>query len=195
MTAHGGRLTDPADSVLVVIDVQPAFVDKLGEGTADRVLSRIAWLTRLAVELQIPLAVTEELSEENGSTVEAVARWLPPDVRPHEKPIFGLAACPPIMADLERHGRGTAVLVGFETDVCVAQSALGLLDASWKVVVVSDAVACPGDAHEQGLTRMRDAGASLAGMKGVAYEWIRTLERADRVPRVLWRSAPPGITL
>ena len=191
----GASSIDPEDSVLVVIDVQPAFIDKLDEGTADRVLGRIAWLARLAVELQIPLVVTEELPDENGSTVEAVVRWLPPDVRPHEKPIFGLAACPPIMADLERHGRGTAVLVGLETDVCVAQSALGLLDASWHVVVVSDAVACPGDAHEQGLTRMRDAGATLTGMKGVAYEWIRTLERADMISRDLWRSPPPGITL
>ena len=189
----GASSIDPEDSVLVVIDVQPAFIDKLDEGTADRVLGRIAWLARMAVELQIPLVVTEELPDENGSTVEAVV--LPPDVRPHEKPIFGLAACPPIMADLERHGRGTAVLVGLETDVCVAQSALGLLDASWHVVVVSDAVACPGDAHEQGLTRMRDAGATLTGMKGVAYEWIRTLERADMISRDLWRSPPPGITL
>lgn len=191
----GARSIDPEDSVLVVIDVQPAFIDKLDEGTAHRVLGRISWLARLAVELQIPLVVTEELPDENGSTVEAVARWLPPDVHPHEKPIFGLAACPPIMADLERHGRGTAVLVGLETDVCVAQSALGLLDASWHVVVVSDAIACPGDAHEQGLTRMRDAGATLTGMKGVAYEWIRTLERADMISRDLWRSPPPGITL
>ncbi len=191
----GARSIDPEDSVLVLIDVQPAFIDKLDEGSADRVLGRIAWLARLAVELQIPLVVTEELPGENGSTVEAVARWLRPDVRPHEKPIFGLAACPPIMADLERHGRGTAVLVGLETDVCVAQSALGLLDASWNVVVVSDAVACPGDAHEQGLTRMRDAGATLVGMKGVAYEWIRTLERADMISRDLWRSPPPGTTL
>jgi nicotinamidase-related amidase len=195
MMSAVGRAIDQADSVLVVIDVQPEFVDKLDEGVADRVLSRIAWLARLAVELEIPIVVTEELPGENGSTVEAVSRWLPTDVRPHEKPIFGLAACPPIMEDLERHGRGTAVIVGLETDVCVAQSALGLLDASWDVVVVSDAVACPGEAHEQGLTRVRDAGATLVGMKGLAYEWIRTVAGVDLISRELWRSAPPGITL
>jgi len=195
MMSIGARSIDPEDSVLVVIDVQPAFVDKLDDEAADRVLGRIGFLVRLASELQIPTLVTEEAPDENGSTVQPVARWLPPDVRPHEKPIFGLAACPPIMADLERHGRGTAVLVGLETDVCVAQSALGLLDASWNVVVVSDAVACPGEAHEQGLTRMRDAGATLAGMKGVAYEWVRTVAGVDLISRELWRSAPPGITL
>jgi hypothetical protein len=42
---------------------------------------------------------------------------------------------------------------------------------------------------------MRDAGATLVGMKGVAYEWIRTLERADMISRDLWRSPPPGTTL
>ena len=195
MTSRGARSIDPDDSVLVVIDVQPEFVDKLDDGVADRVVGRIGWLVQLAAELQIPILATEERPNENGTTVEAVARWLPPDVRPHEKPIFGLAACPPIMADLERHGRGTAVLVGLETDVCVAQSALGLLDGSWTVVVVSDAVGCPGEAHEQGLTRMRDAGATLSGMKGIAYEWIRSVEGVDRISHELWRSAPPGTGL
>ena len=76
-----------------------------------------------------------------------------------------------------------------------AVPALGLLDGSWTVVVVSDAVGCPGEAHEQGLTRMRDAGATLSGMKGIAYEWIRTVEGIDRISRELWRNAPPGITL
>jgi nicotinamidase-related amidase len=190
-----GRSIDRDDSVLVVIDVQPAFVDKLADGVADRVLGRIGWLVRLAAELKIPILVTEEAADENGTTVEPVARWFPVDVRPHEKPIFGLAACPPIMADLERHGRGTAVLVGMETDVCVAQSALGLLDAAWNVVVLSDAVACPGEAHEQGLMRMRDAGASVIGLKGIAYEWIHSVAGVDLISRELWRSPPPGITL
>jgi nicotinamidase-related amidase len=39
-----------------------------------------------------------------------------------------LAAEPAIMAAVEATGRRTADLVGAETDVCVAQSAVGLLD-------------------------------------------------------------------
>ena len=88
------------------------------------------------------------------------------------------------------------MLVGMETDVCVAQSALGLLDTGYRVVVVRDAVAAPGAAHEQGLDRMRDAGAVLIGTKGLFYEWTRTVGRAseveERMAGVAW---PEELTL
>jgi nicotinamidase-related amidase len=108
----------------------------------------------------------------------------------HWKPVFGVAENPAIVADIERHGRGTAVLCGLETDVCVAQSALGLDDRGFRVVVVEDAVASTGASHEQGLARMRDAGLELVGLKGLAYEWIRTVERAWELDPLL--SDPPS---
>ncbi len=57
--------------------------------------------------------------------------------------------------------RGTAVLVGFETDVYVYQSAVGLLDAGFRVIAVEDAISSPGEMHERGLFRLRDAGVVL----------------------------------
>ena len=99
------------------------------------------------------------------------------------KPVFDLAACPEILADVSRHGRETIVVCGLETDVCVAQSALGLLEAGKRVVVVEDAVASPGTAHEQGLARMSRGGVELIGVKGLAYEWLGTVERATAVRR------------
>ncbi len=57
--------------------------------------------------------------------------------------------------------RGTAVLVGFETDVYVYQSAGGLLDAGFRVIAVEDAISSPGEMHERGLSRLRDAGVVL----------------------------------
>jgi hypothetical protein len=63
-----------------------------------------------------------------------------------------------------------------------------------RVAVVQDAVASPGDAHEQGLARMRHAGIELVGLKGLAYEWMGTVERSwelsERLP-----DPPPGIVL
>jgi hypothetical protein len=63
-----------------------------------------------------------------------------------------------------------------------------------RVVVVSDAVGSPGAAHEQGLARLRDAGIELVGLKGLAYEWLRTVERAQAIDQVL-PEPPPGIVL
>ena len=81
-----------------------------------------------------------------------------------------------------------------ETDVCVAQSAIGLKDAGWRVVVVEDAVATAGDTHHrQGLARMRDAGIELAGTKQLAYEWLRTVPRAEEMWEPLLANPPKGI--
>jgi hypothetical protein len=87
------------------------------------------------------------------------------------------------------------VLCGLETDVCVAQSAFGLLDAGKRVAVVEDAVGSPGAAHAQGLERMARAGVELVGLKGLAYDWLRTVERATEFGAGTGRDAPAGIVL
>ena len=187
-------LIDADDSTFLVVDTQPGFVRKVEPTMGEETVDRIRWLVRLAMRLGIPFVVTEEEPQRNGGTVDGIDALIPPEVTRHVKPAFGLAACPPIMADLERHDRGTAVLTGFETDVCVSQSALGLVDAGWRVVVVEDAVASPGAAHAQGLARMRDAGIELIGVKGLSYEWLRTVEASAALDDVL-AQPPLGITL
>jgi nicotinamidase-related amidase len=121
---------------------------------------------------------------------------LPPGTRVLAKAVFGLAGVPEILAAVEAGGRRTAVLVGAETDVCVAQSAIGLLDRGFRVVVVTDATFSPGSMHELGLRRVREAGAELDHAKGVYYEWIRTLEAAQQFtsehPHL---TQPPGFRL
>jgi len=185
-------LVDAHDSVLVVIDTQPGFLRKLGPPMASALEGRIAWLVRLALSLDVPIVVTEEEPDRNGGTAASIDALVPDDVTRHTKPAFGLAACPPIVADVERPGRGTAVLCGLETDVCVAQSALGLDDRGFRVVVIEDAVGSPGAAHEQGLARMRDTGVELMGLKGLAYEWLRTVERAWEMDALL-ADPPTGV--
>ena len=167
-------LTDHTDCVLVVIDVQPGF-----GGDAD-VLARAHWLTTLARALEVPVVVTEEEPDKHGPTRPGFAA---PGTPVFRKPTFGLAGTPEILAAVREPQRNTAVLVGFETDVCVYQSAVGLLDEGLKVIVVEDAVGSPGEMHARGLRRLRDAGAQLTHCKALAYEWVRTVEGAKVLPR------------
>jgi nicotinamidase-related amidase len=179
-TPPGGRLLDVRDSLLCVVDVQPGFVGKLGEteGRAPLV-QRVVWVVALANALVVPIVVTEEEPDRNGPTLSEIVERLPDATPRHVKTTFGLADVPAIMAAVEATGRRTAVLVGMETDVCVAHSALGLMDRDYRVVVVRDAVRSPGDAHHDGIERMRAAGATLIGTKGLFYEWVRTVDRAS----------------
>ena len=125
-----------------------------------------------------PVVVTEEEPELNGPTDARIGA-----ADPFLKPTFGLAGTPEILRAVLDTGRRTAVLVGFETDVCVYQSAVGLLDRSLRALVVEDAVISPGEMHARGLDRMRDAGARLTHCKALGYEWVRTVEAANVLPR------------
>lgn len=196
-TPGGTRLLDVDDSVLCVVDVQPGFLRKLGSSAeATDVVARIAWVIAVGERLDVPAVVTEEEPERNGATVPEVLERLPAGASRFTKPVFGLADVPDILAAVERTRRHTAVLVGLETDVCVSHSAFGLLDRGYGVAVVCDATASPGDAHAAGLERMRDAGAVLTTVKSLYYEWLRTVERAWAVERVMRDvPLPPGVVL
>ncbi len=103
---------------------------------------------------------------------------LPPDTKIYNKMIFGLAAQPDILEAVQETGRKTAVLIGYETDVCITHSALGLIDLGYKVAVVADATGSPGEAHQIGLERIRGAGGIIVSAKSLYYEWVRTVEMA-----------------
>ena len=174
-------LIDRADSILVVVDAQPGFSGASEEAVAAAARSRevAAWLAGVAAALGIPIVVTEEDAAVNGPTDPAIRERLPPATAVFAKPVFGLADVPKILAAVDASGRRTAVIVGAETDVCVAQSAIGLRDRGFRVVVVSDATFSPGAMHDLGLRRVREAGCELHHAKGVYYEWIRTLDAAQ----------------
>ncbi|MDP2349700.1 MAG: isochorismatase family protein [Chloroflexota bacterium] len=141
-------------------------------------MARIAWLAGVATALGIPVLVTEEDPVRNGPTAPEILARVPASTTAIVKPVFGLSDTPEILAAVEALGRRTVALAGFETDVCVTHSALGLLDRGYRVAVVTDATGSPGEMHELGLRRMRDAGATLVHAKGVYYEWVRTVEAA-----------------
>jgi nicotinamidase-related amidase len=173
-------LLEVDDCVLVVIDAQPGFYAE-PDPRAQQALARIAWLVVLAGHLGVPVVVTEEDAAKNGPTDQAITAALPAGASVLDKPTFALTGAPPILEAVRLPGRGTVVLVGFETDICVAHSAVGLVDAGLRVVVVEDAVHSPGDMHARGLARARAGGAELNHAKGVGYEWVRTVEASRRV--------------
>jgi len=186
------------DSVLVVVDAQPGFFayDALSEDDARRAadaVTRITWMAGLAALLDIPIVVVEEGPERNGHTdpgiLARVAYWTPTI----EKPTFGLTACEEAVEAIRVTERNTAVLVGFETDVCVAQSAVGLLELGFRAVVPEDATYTnSAREHERGLARMAGAGVERNHCKGLTFEWLHTVDRAiETWPEASALGTPP----
>jgi nicotinamidase-related amidase len=174
------------DSLLVVVDAQPGFFRKdwfseQDTAAARAALERAAWLVTVAAKLEIPILVTEEEPERNGSTEPLIGERLPPGTPVLPKGTFGLGDSPEILDAVRDTGRRTVVVVGCETDVCVAQSAIGLLEHGFGCVVVDDATFSPGEMHAHGLERLTSAGVARNHAKGVTYEWLGTVDEAHRV--------------
>jgi nicotinamidase-related amidase len=193
-------LIERDDSLLVVIDLQPDFwgdeLEPRDAACVTEAAKRAAWLAAAARVLGVPAVLTEEDQERNGPTDAAVLTAVGPGAPVFTKPVFGLTQCPDIMAAVLATSRRTAVLVGFETDVCVTHSAVGLIEAGYRVVVAQDAVYSPCGAQAPGLARLRDLGVDLVHCKGVYYDWVRTLEAALTFQRENPKLAtPPGFSL
>lgn len=176
-------LLDVNDSLLIAIDIQPAFVQKENRVSPNPLLQRMCWIIQVANWLKVPLVVTAEDISNSGNIAEEVATLLPFGTKVYNKMVFGLAAQEDILAAVQATGRNTAVLIGYETDVCITHSALGLMDLGYRVVIPCDAAGSPGAAHQIGLERIRGAGGVIVSAKSLYYEWIRTVAKSSEYER------------
>ncbi|GAA1536611.1 hydrolase [Streptomyces albidochromogenes] len=193
-------LIDRDDCALVIIDVQTDFyppkrLDVDRQRFHDMV-RRIAWITSVADRLGIPVVVTEEDPDTSGHTVPEIREVLPAKAVTLPKNAFAVWDNPDIAAAIEATGRTTMVLVGIETDICVAHSAIQLHHAGKRVVVVDDAAYSPGQAHDRGLRRLAGRDIETLSTKELFYDWVRTIQDADAFHDTHADLAvPPGVRL
>lgn len=172
------NLIDVDDSVLVVIDIQDSFLNKYGDTVSRSLLENAVWFIECAKALNIPVVAMAENISELGPLSASVNQALPTGTIVHSKDSFGLVGQPEILMEIAATGRKTAILVGVETDVCVAQSALGLLGNGYQVAVAKDALATTSLDEEVGLSRMQGAGVVISSVKAIYYEWLRSVSNS-----------------
>ena len=191
-------LIDAAASVLVVIDIQDSFLKKLDPQKAQSLVDRAVWLISVAKHLDVPVVAVAEDMEKTGPLTAPVQNALPDDTTVHNKNAFGVAGNPPILSGISATGRKTAVCIGLETDVCVAQSALGLIAEGYRVAVPQDVVGSPDWDQQVGFDRMRDSGVVITSAKALYYEWLRTIsayKELDAKAPELVRDCPADLVL
>ena len=177
--SNRASLINSADSVLIVIDVQDVFLDKLPEAHHQKLLNNICWLIEVAQWCKVPLIVTAE-EMPVFPVAGAVLGLISAETPIYNKLTFGLAHQPNILAAVEQTGRKTAILIGLETDVCVLHSAIGLLEQGYRVAVVTDATGTPAPNHALAIERMSQIGVLILNMKGLFYEWLRDVQTVTR---------------
>ena len=188
-------LFDRSQSCLIVIDVQQYFLDKLPFDWRKPLVARIAWLVQVARVLDIPIIATAEDIAKDGPLIPEIMGALPAGTAVHDKMVFGLCGQASILDAVKQTGRSEFILVGLETDVCVAHSAIGLMERDFRVAVIEDATASPPPYHDSGIRRLSAAGAVITTVKGIYYEWVRDLATVNHTRPQINLPLPPGLTL
>lgn len=173
-------ILDCARSQVVLVDVQERLVPAMHEG--DRMIERCEVLLRGAVELGVPITVSEQYRKGLGPTVAALEA-AKGDALVREKMHFSCSEDPDILADvsnLANEGRRQMVIAGIEAHVCVLQSALGFKKAGFDVYVAMDATASRRqDSVNLARDRFLANRVTPVNVEMVLFEWLNVSGTAE----------------
>lgn len=169
------RITRPG---VVIIDAQPTFIDIMA-GPRLPLLLRLEKLLMMAGDLSLPTLATFERPAINGWLPERCeAVWPAHGVR-HEKHFYDCCAHDDILAAVNALDRRQLLLAGAETDVCLLESVLSLLDHGFQVFLLEDVLFSSEPNVGPALRRMETAGAVPCTLKTAFYELMRSVRVLD----------------
>lgn len=172
MMNNMSTLTNAADAVLVLIDIQQKLVAAMPETVSKKVIEEVSVLLKAAELLEIPVLVTEQYPKGLGPTLPALMAHLNA-FTPIEKTCFSCTQSAEFMTVLQQTGRRQVILTGMEAHICVLQTALDLHAQGYSVFVVEQAVSSRSMAHQlNGLARMQAAGVTVINMESALFEWL-----------------------
>jgi nicotinamidase-related amidase len=157
---------------LLIVDLQERLLAAMPH--AALVTANAARLAQAARELGVLALATEQNPQRLGPTVAALAGLVP---APLGKMSFSACGAGPLLEQL--HGRSIrhVTLAGVEAHVCVAQTALDLIDMGFAVQVAADAVASRNVLDwAVALRRLAAAGAIVTTTEAVLFEWLETAD-------------------
>lgn len=165
-----------ADLAILVIDVQPFFLDGWMAGDVEPLVARLEFLLGLASVYELPCAFTfEQPVEKKGWLPARLEPFAPASALRLTKNTFNCCGEPEIVEVLAALGRRQFAVAGGETDVCVLQSVLGLLGAGYEVFLLEDALFSSEPNIGPAIRRMELAGAIPSTVKTLNYELRRSV--------------------
>jgi nicotinamidase-related amidase len=175
----------------VIVDVQEFFLSQVDKRLRSRIEANARNLVRLLGHFRIPIIVTlERPVDRKGSLPRGIGRHLGDCTKTFEKDFFDLCREKTIRGHLGRLKRKQVVVAGCETDVCVLQSCLGLLNLGYDVYVVEDLLFSSSRNVDAAIGRMKAAGAVFLTFKTLYYELIGSVESGPHAEKCLKTFGP-----
>jgi hypothetical protein len=180
------KVIEPAQLGILLIDAQPLFWDfAFPEESAGKeaLMVRLEHLMMLADWMELPvIASFEEPVVKNGELPERLERVFPKNGQKFAKKTYNCTAESTIRKAIERLGVSQFGVAGAETDVCVLQSVLGLLQMGYTVFLLEDCLFSSELHPGAALRRIYQSGAVPCTVKTLAYELAASTEHTPWYP-------------
>jgi len=173
MSIRNEFMVEPANAVLVVIDVQEKLCAAMDQDGLRQLTRNIGILLESAVELAIPVVFTEQYVKGLGSTLSELKQRVPA-ASCHEKMSFSSCGNEAFVDQLKQSGRTQIIVTGMETHVCVLQTVIDLLDEEFDIHLVKDAVMSrSADNKQTAIECMVLAGAVPTCTEAVVFQLLK----------------------
>ena len=171
-------MIETTNTCLVVIDLQEKLVPALDGKTY--LLNRSEAFIKGMKLLEVPILITQQYTKGLGATFPQIAEVLK-GFEPIEKTAFSCMAEPAFCARLNELRIRNIVVIGAEAHICVQQTVLEMLLASYSVYVAADCIASRKLIDLQhAMERMRASGATVTTLESILFELLRTAEHPCR---------------
>ncbi|KAA3595967.1 MAG: hydrolase [Calditrichaeota bacterium] len=163
-------MLDKNSTALVIIDVQERLMNVIFE--KEKLIQNLVKLIEGAKVLGLPIIWTEQYPKGLGETIPELKSILE-EIKPIEKIHFSCCGEPNFRFELEKVSAHTLLVAGIESHVCVYQTVADLIDSSFQVEVVTDAISSrTKESRELGIKKCNDLGASLTSVEMCLFELL-----------------------
>jgi nicotinamidase-related amidase len=175
----------------VIVDYQDFFLEQTDPRLRSRIRANTKNLVRLFGYFRIPIVATlERPILRKGAVPAEIGALLGDHARIFEKDFFDLTKEKKIRDYIGRQKKKQVIVAGCETDVCVLQSCLGLLDLRYEVYLVEEALFSSSRNTDRALARLTTAGAVVLTYKTLFYELIEAVEGGPHVDKMIRKFGP-----
>jgi nicotinamidase-related amidase len=162
------------NSVLLLVDYQPAMFRGVGSGNRTIIKSCSVAAAKAASILSVPVVLTTINPKMNGECINEIAGLFPgQEVFARKIPSFDAFEDDRVLAAVKKTGRKKLVVSGLWTSMCFAYTAIHGIRDGLQVYGLMDAAGdSEPDAHKFGIKRMVQMGVVPMTLISLVSEWM-----------------------
>jgi nicotinamidase-related amidase len=167
---------DPNKTQTLVVDIQERLYPHINNSEA--LLKNSITLIKGLKLLDIPFVLNEQYPKGIGGTIAPIKELLK-DEHAYEKVTFSCCQTEATMNAIKEKNREFVIVFGIEAHVCVLQSVLDLLEASFTPVIVTDCIDSRNSNNKRvAIDRMIQAGAIPTTYESLLFELCSTAKNS-----------------